>query len=264
MAAWKGRGSFVDLIGLEGRRRRGTRRARAPLRARRPRRAARVRVRHRQLVRRARLQPHRDDPRDAPSRLRRQGRCSGRWAPTRGASASSTPSRAISSRRSRARWATRPARSSATRSSTRAGSTSRSRRSARTPCTPPAGIFDRGRQARDHAGRARIVRKIRGLGARRAARDAAPAGRHRARSARTGARTNIVHWDGSTDSLRIPYSGTSPLRAAVIDPGAARARSTRTRRTTSRRRPDRRVAAHRGRSSARRTGPQLLLGAVAP
>jgi hypothetical protein len=28
----------------------------------------------------------------------------------------------------------------------------------------------------------------------------------------------IVHWDGTTDSLRIPYSGESPLQAAIIDP----------------------------------------------
>ena len=28
----------------------------------------------------------------------------------------------------------------------------------------------------------------------------------------------IVHWDGATDSVRIPYSGTSPLQAAIIDP----------------------------------------------
>jgi len=32
-----------------------------------------------------------------------------------------------------------------------------------------------------------------------------------------GARTRVP-WDGTTDSIRIPYSGTSALRAAVIDP----------------------------------------------
>ncbi|MDB4937303.1 MAG: Aminopeptidase [Labilithrix sp.] len=32
-----------------------------------------------------------------------------------------------------------------------------------------------------------------------------------------GARTRVP-WDGSTDSIRIPYAGTSALRAAVVDP----------------------------------------------
>ena len=32
-----------------------------------------------------------------------------------------------------------------------------------------------------------------------------------------GARTRVP-WDGSTDSIRIPYSGGSALRGAVIDP----------------------------------------------
>jgi hypothetical protein len=29
-----------------------------------------------------------------------------------------------------------------------------------------------------------------------------------------------VPWDGSTDSIRIPYAGASPLRAAIVDPDA--------------------------------------------
>ena len=32
-----------------------------------------------------------------------------------------------------------------------------------------------------------------------------------------GARTRVP-WDGTTDSVRVPYVGTSPLRAAIVDP----------------------------------------------
>ena len=31
-------------------------------------------------------------------------------------------------------------------------------------------------------------------------------------------RVTIVPWDGDGESIRIPYSGASPLRAAVVDP----------------------------------------------
>jgi hypothetical protein len=89
------------------------------------------------------------------------------------------------------------------------------------PSRPPAGVFDRdGKRetvATDSAARTKTPSRFDGyaLVVRRGTL-ALPVEIELV--AEDGSRTRVP-WDGAAESFRVPYSGSSPLRAAVVDPG---------------------------------------------